>query len=70
MLFVQDMELVDQCLRENDYDTDLALVEVLQLMSLGNDDSESFPSCSIWFDLFNHLAHSSTSCPSAAAPGL
>lgn len=39
----EDMELVDQCLRENDYDTDLALVEVLQLMSLGNDDTPAAP---------------------------
>ena len=40
---LQDMELVEQCLRENGYDSELAVVEVLQLMSLGSDDSESFP---------------------------
>ena len=40
---VQDMALVDDCLRENSNDIELAIVEVLQLMCLA-DDSESFPS--------------------------
>ena len=40
---VQDVALVEDCLRENNNDIELAMVEVLQLMCLA-DDSGSFPS--------------------------
>lgn len=44
---LQDMALVEDCLRENDYKVELAIVEVLQLMSLAEDtcskESKSFP---------------------------
>ena len=33
----QDMELVEQCVRENAGDPDLAIVELLQLMDLTGD---------------------------------
>ena len=32
-IFLQDLELVEQSLCENSYDPELAIVEVLQLMS-------------------------------------
>lgn len=41
---VQDMALVEDCLRENNYETELAIVEVLQLMSLAEDTSTSLAS--------------------------
>ena len=35
------MALIEDCLRENDNEVDLAIVEVLQLMSLAEDISPS-----------------------------
>ena len=33
-MHVQDLAMVEQCLQENAYDPDLAIVELLQLMDL------------------------------------
>jgi hypothetical protein len=38
------MALVEDCLRENNYETELAIVEVLQLMSLAEDTSSALVS--------------------------
>jgi len=40
MLCVQDLDLVEHCLLENGYDSDLAIVELLQLMDLSVDHCE------------------------------
>ena len=34
---IQDLVLIEQCLQENVYDPDLAIVELLQLMTLSTD---------------------------------
>jgi len=39
-LCVQDLDLVEHCLLENGYDSDLAIVELLQLMDLSVDHCE------------------------------
>ena len=38
------MALIEDCLRENNYETELAIVEVLQLMSLAEDTSTALVS--------------------------
>lgn len=61
------MALVEQCLRENSYDAELAVVEVLQLMSLGDDGTLVISSLATdGFNLFNHLAHFFSTCRPAA----
>lgn len=34
---IQDLVLIERCLQENAYDPDLAIVELLQLMTLSTD---------------------------------
>ena len=43
-MHAQDMALVEDCLRENNYESELAIVEVLQVMSLAQDTSTALVS--------------------------